>query len=60
MRMLVAAAEGQTSYCRVIKLHFFSSCFRVSGLVRRQQNRLSEHELLIAEGDELGIRIPEA
>jgi hypothetical protein len=35
MRMLVAAAEAQTSYCRVIKLRFFSSCFRVSGLVRR-------------------------
>jgi hypothetical protein len=26
--------------------------FRVSGLVRRQQNRLSERELLFAEGDE--------
>jgi hypothetical protein len=32
MRMLVAAAEAQTSYCRVIKLCFLSSCFEYQDL----------------------------
>jgi hypothetical protein len=32
MRMLVAAAEAQTSYCRVIKLCFLSSCFEYQNL----------------------------
>jgi hypothetical protein len=32
MRMLVAAAEAQTSYCRVIKLRFLSSCFEYQDL----------------------------
>jgi hypothetical protein len=27
MRMFFAAAEAQTSYCRIIKLCFLSSCF---------------------------------
>jgi hypothetical protein len=52
MRMLVAAAEAQTHYCRVIKLCFLSSCFEYQDLFVGQQNRLSERELLIAEGDE--------
>jgi hypothetical protein len=30
--MLVVAAEAQTSYCRVIKLHFLSSCFEYQDL----------------------------
>jgi hypothetical protein len=32
MCMLVAAAEAQTSYCRVIKLCFLSSCFEYQDL----------------------------
>jgi hypothetical protein len=32
MRMLVAAAEAQTFYCRVIKLCFLSSCFEYQDL----------------------------
>jgi hypothetical protein len=32
MRMLVAVAEAQTSYCRVIKLRFLSSCFEYQDL----------------------------
>jgi hypothetical protein len=32
MHMLVAAAEAQTSYCRVIKLCFLSSCFEYQDL----------------------------
>jgi hypothetical protein len=32
MRMFFAAAEAQTSYCRVIKLHFLSSCFEYQDL----------------------------
>jgi hypothetical protein len=32
MRMLVAAAEAQTYYCRVIKLRFLSSCFEYQDL----------------------------
>jgi hypothetical protein len=32
MRMLVVAVEAQTSYCRVIKLCFLSSCFEYQDL----------------------------
>jgi hypothetical protein len=32
MRMFFAAAEAQTSYCRVIKLRFLSSCFEYQDL----------------------------
>jgi hypothetical protein len=32
MRMLVAAAEAQAYYCRVIKLCFLSSCFEYQDL----------------------------
>jgi hypothetical protein len=32
MCMLVAAAEAQTSYCRIIKLRFLSSCFEYQDL----------------------------
>jgi hypothetical protein len=32
MRMFVAAAEAQTSYCRVIKLRLLSSCFEYQDL----------------------------
>jgi hypothetical protein len=32
LRMLVAAAEAQTSYCRVIKLCFLSSCLEYQDL----------------------------
>jgi hypothetical protein len=32
MRMFVAAAEAQTSYCRVIKQRFLSSCFEYQDL----------------------------
>jgi hypothetical protein len=32
MRMLVTAAEAQTYYCHVIKLHFLSSCFEYHDL----------------------------
>jgi hypothetical protein len=32
MRMLVAPVEAQTSYCRVIKLRFLSSCFEYQDL----------------------------
>jgi hypothetical protein len=32
MRMLFAAAEAQTYYCRVIKLRFLSSCFEYQDL----------------------------
>jgi hypothetical protein len=32
MRMFFAAAEAQTYYCRVIKLHFLSSCFEYQDL----------------------------
>jgi hypothetical protein len=32
MCMLVAAAEAQTSYCRIMKLRFLSSCFEYQDL----------------------------
>jgi hypothetical protein len=32
MRMFFVAAEAQTSYCRVIKLRFLSSCFEYQDL----------------------------
>jgi hypothetical protein len=32
MRMFFAAAEAQTSYCRIIKLYFLSSCFEYQDL----------------------------
>jgi hypothetical protein len=32
MRMFFVAAEAQTYYCRVIKLHFLSSCFEYQDL----------------------------
>jgi hypothetical protein len=32
MRMFFAAAKAQTYYCRVIKLHFLSSCFEYQDL----------------------------
>jgi hypothetical protein len=32
MRMFFAAAEAQTSYCRVIKLRFLSYCFEYQDL----------------------------
>jgi hypothetical protein len=32
MRMFFAAAEAQTSYCRIIKLCFLSSCFKYQDL----------------------------
>ena len=43
--------------CKVASLFFL---FRVSGLFCRQQGCLCERELLLAEGDERGIHIPEA
>jgi hypothetical protein len=50
--MFFAAAEAQTYHRCVIKLRFFSPCFEYQDLFVGQQNRLSERELLIAEGDE--------
>jgi hypothetical protein len=49
--MFFAAAEAQTYRRRVVKLCFFSPCFEYQDLFD-QRNRLSERELLIAEGDE--------
>jgi hypothetical protein len=50
--MFFVAAGAQTYHCRVVKLRFLSSYFEYQDLFFGQQNRLSERELLIAEGDE--------
>jgi hypothetical protein len=58
--MFSAAAEAQTHRRRVVKLRFFSSCFEYLDLFAGNRIVLSEQELLFTEGDEWGIRIPEA
>jgi hypothetical protein len=51
MCMFLAAAEAKTFLVFEYKAVFSFLLFRALGLVR-WQNRLSEHELLFAEGDE--------
>jgi hypothetical protein len=51
MRMFFAAAEAQTSYCRIIKMCFLSSCFEYQDLFVGSRIAYPT-ELLFAEGDE--------
>jgi hypothetical protein len=60
MRMFFAAAEAQAYYCCVIKLCFLSSCFEYQDLFVGSRIAYPSESYFFVEGDECGIRIPEA